>query len=695
MEITIGEWPLKIRSRTAQTTQAGSRGTALVLEPRSDEMAPPRALSWRPWLGWRNLRPASTEHLAEFGPILSALRWVALSLALALGLIEHLGPRAAEAGGVLVAYTLWRTLRPIGNEQGRWQTTAALLLEVAVGVAVVEATGFARSPFLITLGVATIIAGFAGGLRVVSAMAAIAALAVALPSVLLASHRADANQTVQFAIELILVGVAGGFSRYLVEESHQAREGLTARVEHLSEVNELLLDLHRATEREVTPMHVEGVARWALERLEEMFTPDVAAVVLLDPSTRSWHVAAGTGVRSTAPDHPMELPRALRAVAQGSDPVVLEDLHQGLHYRSRWGLYCPLRAREEVVGMLAVEGSDRHPAGPTEKRRIGDLARSAALAIDNARWLERIHTLGMEQERTRLARELHDHIGQSVVYLGFEIDRLVELNHGRPVEADLLALRGDLRDLVEELRDMLVDLRTDVTECQDVEGVLRSFLERVNKRKRVEVTLVSDAEARMSLPVEREVWRVAQRSDHERGAPRPCITRLDPLAVQRRERIARSGRRRRGASRREDDRRVGLRAGRDARTRRLDRRPSGDHLGAREGHVGPNENASCLMVRVLIADDHTMVREGLRWALEHAGLDVVGEAADGEEAVDMAEQHRPDVVLMDLSLPVLSGVAATKRIRTLVPDTSVLVLSMLSDETAVSSALDAGAGDTW
>ena len=98
------------------------------------------------------------------------------------------------------------------------------------------------------------------------------------------------------------------------------------------------------------------------------------------------------------------------------------------------------------------------------------------------------------------------------------------------------------------------------------------------------------------------------------------------------------------------------------------------------------------MVRVLIADDHTMVREGLRWALEHAGLDVVGEAADGEEAVEMAEQYRPDVVLMDLSLPVLSGAAATKRIRTLVPNTSVLVLSMLSDDTAVSSALDAGAG---
>ena len=96
-------------------------------------------------------------------------------------------------------------------------------------------------------------------------------------------------------------------------------------------------------------------------------------------------------------------------------------------------------------------------------------------------------------------------------------------------------------------------------------------------------------------------------------------------------------------------------------------------------------------MRVLIADDHTMVREGLRWAFENAGCTVVGEAADGEEAVQKAEECRPDVVLMDLSLPVLSGVAATKRIKSLVPDTNVVVLSMLSDDTAVSSALSAGA----
>ncbi len=97
------------------------------------------------------------------------------------------------------------------------------------------------------------------------------------------------------------------------------------------------------------------------------------------------------------------------------------------------------------------------------------------------------------------------------------------------------------------------------------------------------------------------------------------------------------------------------------------------------------------MVRIVIADDHTMVREALREAFDRAGIAVVGEAADGEEAVEQVELHKPDVALVDLSLPVLSGVAATKRICATAPNTVVVVLSMLSDETAVSSALAAGA----
>jgi DNA-binding NarL/FixJ family response regulator len=98
-----------------------------------------------------------------------------------------------------------------------------------------------------------------------------------------------------------------------------------------------------------------------------------------------------------------------------------------------------------------------------------------------------------------------------------------------------------------------------------------------------------------------------------------------------------------------------------------------------------------LTIRILVADDHTMVREGLVRAMEHAGFEVVAQAGDGETAVELAREHAPDIVLMDLSLPVLSGAAATRRICKDMPDTKVLVLSMLSDQLAVSSAFEAGA----
>jgi DNA-binding NarL/FixJ family response regulator len=96
-------------------------------------------------------------------------------------------------------------------------------------------------------------------------------------------------------------------------------------------------------------------------------------------------------------------------------------------------------------------------------------------------------------------------------------------------------------------------------------------------------------------------------------------------------------------------------------------------------------------VRVLLADDHRILREGLRRSLEAQGLEVVGEAADGEEAVELAEQLRPDVVLMDLSMPVLDGVEATRRIRERRPEVRVVVLTMHADEATMARAVRVGA----
>ena len=97
-------------------------------------------------------------------------------------------------------------------------------------------------------------------------------------------------------------------------------------------------------------------------------------------------------------------------------------------------------------------------------------------------------------------------------------------------------------------------------------------------------------------------------------------------------------------------------------------------------------------IRVLIADDQWVVRDGLVLLLGLVdGIEVVGAAGDGAEAVRLAEQLRPDIVLMDLDMPVLDGAEATAMLRDRVPDASVLVLTTYADEQSIFPALKAGA----
>jgi DNA-binding NarL/FixJ family response regulator len=97
-------------------------------------------------------------------------------------------------------------------------------------------------------------------------------------------------------------------------------------------------------------------------------------------------------------------------------------------------------------------------------------------------------------------------------------------------------------------------------------------------------------------------------------------------------------------------------------------------------------------IRILLADDHNVIRRGLRLLLEsHLEFTVVGEAADGRQAVEQAIATRPDVAVLDISMPHLSGTEAAERITALLPSTAIVILSMHSDEAYVLRALKAGA----
>ncbi len=99
-----------------------------------------------------------------------------------------------------------------------------------------------------------------------------------------------------------------------------------------------------------------------------------------------------------------------------------------------------------------------------------------------------------------------------------------------------------------------------------------------------------------------------------------------------------------------------------------------------------------LMTRILLADDHQILRHGLRVLLEkESGIEVVGEAEDGRRAVDLARTLKPDIVIMDLQMPVLNGIEATRQILAKNPNCRVIFLSMSSDPIVVRQAIQAGA----
>ena len=412
--------------------------------------------------------------------------------------------RQLAFGIPLVVYAALRTFRPLHYLEDRMSSLVMVVLEVGLCLGVVVATDYWASPYVFCLATAILAAGLARGFGFAIRTAVTAAAAVALP-LHLENASAPLLTTFQWAAELLLIALVAGYARRLFgqveERSWLARQA-----------NDLLVQLHEVAQTLPASLDLGETVDSTVERLREMVPADVAAVLLReDGGGDQWQVASARGTRLPR-SLPVEyLPEPMRRViATGTSQLAEAEAEAGLAQLTRSAIYAPLAARGNVIGILAAEAVDGDALGEHELRVVTGLAEQAALAIDNARRFGRLRTVGADEERTRIARDLHDRVGQSLAYLAFELDRISRRAGGTEVEEDLSRLREDVRKVVTEVRDTLYDLRTDVTEEQGLVPTLREMLERVKQRTGVDVQLDTEETVRLPLRQEREVWRIAQ-----------------------------------------------------------------------------------------------------------------------------------------------------------------------------------------
>ncbi|NJO82541.1 MAG: PAS domain S-box protein [Blastochloris sp.] len=383
----------------------------------------------------------------------------------------------------------------------------------------------------------------------------------------------------------------------------------------------------------------------------------------------------------------------LRARAQLSDHdhVVFESRH-----RRRDGTTFPV-----LVDVAAVR------AGPVNAPfRIANVRDLSALKAAEARLLEQERALSTLRERERLARELHDNAGQSLAFLQLQgrtaRDQLIR-GETTVAEATLTRMLDAAQASLTDIREFILGVNLQPTPEQSLFDGLEHYLERYQRLYELNVGLDVPPELRsleVSPMVTSQVLRIVQEAlANVRKHAQATVVQVyveaaaDGFTLV----VADNGC---GFDLRTVDSAAeahyGLRGMREradeiGATLRIDSRPG---LGTRvilQTPLTARPTERLDQVRVLLVDDHPLFLQGMQTLLSDRGVPVVGVATSGEEALTLARTLRPSLVLMDVEMPGMGGIAATRALTAELPETIVVMLTMAEDEAYLFEALRSGA----
>ena len=450
---------------------------------------------------------------STISPIITALRWGALLY----GMVSASTAAAVDGDlGVVVTLsialflTVWRTFRPLRlawtDFVDRW---LPVFDGVVLGGAVGASDGF-DSPFIFCVLVAIAVAAFGWGLR-----SGLLTLAAALASMIVVATATGGPLNIGdvggIAFLIVLIAIVGLVA--LLRDNLIARQSqqlaLSSRLDVLAETNEMLGILNQVARTLPESVDMSEAVNATERELRNQFNASTIGLVVRDDATSEWLPMITEGVEFNESTPTSNLPEPMKQALLEMSTISSDTTSGGfLAPASQSGLYTALRTRGKVIGLLAIENEKTGDYDRRQVRILDGLAGALALTIDNVRAFGRLRTIGADQERTRIARDLHDRLGQWLTYISLELERIMgEV----PDTTSLQSLYGDVQTAIDELRETLRQLRTRVSEDETLAIVGASMADRFMSRTGTTTTFTAtNPDESLLVAVENELLRILQ-----------------------------------------------------------------------------------------------------------------------------------------------------------------------------------------
>ncbi len=452
-----------------------------------------------------DLGPAVAGSLAA---ALATLRWGAIMVGLAwtaTGASESSFPVVVALATALFLSS-WRTVRPLrlGDRQGGqlwFSLSDVVILSFATAY-----NGGLTSAFVGCILVGVAIVAFGWGLY-----EGMWAATIAFGVTLGATSLFEGSFVSPVALGVLALAGAAIFPG-LAHERLVLMEGRrlvqAERIGRLAETNQLLGVLNHITRTLPSSLDLEEVLGTTRRQLRDTFATD--RMILLTYEDGSWSPQIQEGFNLPPLLDSRHLPSPLIEAAAQEETLRVDDLST-IGPRTGSGLYVRLVVDGIDTGLIGIERANRaEPFNQVDADLLVGMADVLALTVANARAFKRLRSLAAAEERTRIARDLHDRLGQYLTYIGLELER-INSEQAEP-SMDLKQLHEDTQGAIGELRDTLIELRASVSSDRPLSVLLAEVVDRFEKRSRIDVTLIVPEKRsdRLSAVVENELLRIVQ-----------------------------------------------------------------------------------------------------------------------------------------------------------------------------------------